>query len=136
MMLTNMFLIIKDNIDSLETLLKLMRRLKMPMDRVQFVCKEISDSVMKNWSKIEQIEFKPEPGQFRLSRKELNRKMHQYILRLQAWNLLNAWRNTYGTDAQSEELVRIFKIMSSNQYEMEIYEKLNRFKLTSSMIRI
>lgn len=136
MMLTNMFLIIKDNIDSLETLLKLMRRLKMPMDRVQFVCQEISDSVMKNWTKIEQIEFKPEPGKFRLSRKELNRKMHQYILRLQTWNLLNAWRNTYGTDAQSEELVRIFKIMSSNQYEMDIYEKLNRFKLTSSMIRI
>ena len=136
MMLTNMFMIIKDNIDSLETLLKLMRRLKMPMDRVQYVCKEIKDSVMKNWSKIEQIEFKPEPGKFRPSRKELNKKMRQYILRLQAWNLLNAWRNTYGTDAQSEELVRIFKLMSSNQYEFEIYEKLNTFKLSSNMIRI
>ncbi|CAF0737164.1 unnamed protein product [Brachionus calyciflorus] len=136
MMLTNMFMIIKDNIDSLETLLKLMRRLKMPMDRVQYVCKEINDSVAKNWSKIEQIEFKPEPGKFRLSRKELNKKMRQYILRLQAWNLLNVWRSTYGTDAQSEELVRIFKLMSSNQYEMEIYEKLNMFKLSSSMIRI
>ena len=67
---------------------------------------------------------------------KLNKKMRQYILRLQAWNLLNVWRSTYGTDAQSEELVRIFKLMSSNQYEMEIYEKLNMFKLSSSMIRI
>jgi hypothetical protein len=70
-----MFLIIKDNIDSTETLLKLMRRLKMPMDKVEYVCKEISDNVAKNWEKIALIEYPPEPGKLRLSRKELKKKM-------------------------------------------------------------
>jgi hypothetical protein len=45
-----MFDAIKDAIDSQETLFKLMRRLKMPMDKVEIVCKEIADDIKKNWS--------------------------------------------------------------------------------------
>ena len=131
-----MFLIIKDNIDSTETLLKLMRRLKMPMDKVEYVCKEISDNVAKNWEKIALIEYPPEPGKLRLSRKELKKKMYIYILKLQTWNLLNAWRNTFGPDAQSEELIRIFKLMNSNKFENELYEKLVTLKFTSNMLKV
>ena len=131
-----MFMLVKDNIDSLETLLKLMRRLKMPMDKVDYVCREIKDSVTKNWNKIALIEYPPEPGKLSLSRRELRIKMEQYILKLQSWNLLNAWRNTFGADAQSDELIRIFKLMNSNQYENLLYQKLLTLKLSSNMLRV
>ena len=136
MLLCNMFMIVKDNVDSLETLLKIMRRLKMPMDRVQYVCKEIQDSVAKNWSKIALVEYPPEPGKLRPTKRELHRKMNEYILKLQAWNLLNAWRSTYGSDAQSDELIRILKIMNSNNLENDLYEKLVSAKLSSNMFRV
>ena len=136
MILCNMFVLIKDNIDSIETLYKLMRRLKMPMERVDYVCKEISDSVTKNWKKIAAVEYPIEPGKLRLSRRELKVKMKEYILKLQAWNLLNAWRNTFGTEAQSDEIVRILKLMNSNQFENELYQKLVAFKLSSNMFRV
>jgi hypothetical protein len=131
-----MFLLIKDNIDSVETLLKLMRRLKMPMDRVEYVCREINDSVTKNWSKIAALEYPIVPGKIGLSRRELNRKMLEYILKLQTWNLLNAWRTTFGSDAQSDELIRIFKLMNSNQFENELYIKLQSLKLSSNLLRV
>jgi hypothetical protein len=136
MLLCNMFLVVKDNINSIETLMKLMRRLKMPMDRVNYVCKEIQISVSKNWKQISAIEFPPEPGKLSLSQKELRIKMNQYILRLQTWNLLNAWRNMNGIEAQSDELIRIFKLMNSNEYEDEIYNKLVTLKLTSNLLRV
>jgi hypothetical protein len=138
MILSNMFLIIKDNIDSIETLLKLMRRLKMRMDRCEYVCKEISDSVMKNWSKISMLEYPIEPGKIRPNRNEMKKRMHEYILKLQAWNLLNAWRNnnTHGGEAQSDELIRILKLMNSNQFENELCEKLSAFKLSANMFRV
>ena len=131
-----MFMLVKDNIDSLETLLKLMRRLKMPMDKVDYVCREIKDSVTKNWSKIAIIEYPPQPGKLGLSRRELRIKMEEYILKLQSWNLLNAWRSTYGADAQSDELIRIFKLMNSNQFENLLYQKLLTLKLSSNMLRV
>jgi hypothetical protein len=127
---------VKDNIDSIETLMKLMRRLKMPMDRVDFVCKEIEISVSKNWKQISAIEFSPQPGKLSLSQKALLKKMNQYILRLQTWNLLNAWRNMNGIEAQSDELIRVFKLMSSNECESEIYNKLLTLKLTSNVLRL
>ena len=131
-----MFMLVKDNIDSEETLLKLMRRLKMPMDKVEYVCREIRDSVTKNWTKIALIEYPQEPGKLRLSRRELRIKMEQYVLKLQSWNLLNAWRNTFGPDAQSDELIRIFKLMNSNQFENLLYQKLLTLKLSSNMLRV
>jgi hypothetical protein len=136
MILCNMFVLIKDNIDSIDTLYKLMRRLRMPMERVDYVCREISDSVAKNWPKIAAAEYPIVPGQLRLTRRELKVKMAEYTLRLQTWNLLNAWRNTRGTDAQSDEIVRIFKLMNSNQFENEIYKKLVSFKLSANMFRV
>lgn len=136
MILCNMFVLIKDNIDSIETLNKLMRRLKMPMERVEFVCKEISDSVTKNWHKIAEVEYPAEPGKLRPSRREMKTKMKEYILKLQTWNLLNAWRNTFGTEAQSDEIIRIFKLMNSNQFEDQLYKKLVSFKLSSGMLRV
>jgi hypothetical protein len=136
MLLCNMFLMLKDNINSTETLMKMMRRLKMPMDRVNYVCKEIHISVSRNWQQISSIEFPPEPGKLSHSQKELKRKMNQYILSLQTWNLLNAWRNMNGIEAQSDELIRIFKLMNSNDYENEIYHKLVSLKLTSNVFRV
>jgi hypothetical protein len=136
MILCNMFVLIKDNIDSIETLHKLMRRLKMPMERVEYVCKEIGDSVAKNWPKIAAVEYPILPGKLRLTRRELKVKMAEYTLKLQTWNLLNAWRNTYGTEAQSDEIIRIFKLMNSNQFEGELYKKLVSFKLSSNMFRV
>ena len=136
MLLCNMFLIIKDNIDSLETLMKLLRRLKMPMDRCEYVCTEITNSVSKNWSKIAAVEYPPEPGTLGLSRKELSKKMQQYILKLQAWNLLNAWRNIYGADAHTDELIRILKLMNSNNFENDLFEKIYKLKYKSNSFRV
>lgn len=136
LLLCNMFLIIKDNIDSLETLLKLLRRLRMPMDKVQLACKEIADNIKKNWTKIAAKEFAPEPGKMSLTRKELSKKMNEYILKSQTWNLLNYWRNTYTVDAQSDELMRILRLMNSNQYENDLYEKLLTLKCNSNLLRI
>ena len=136
MLLCNMFVVIKDNIDSLDTLLKLMRRLRMPMDKVQSACKEIGESVSKNWPKIVAAEYAPEPGKLSLSRKELNKRMHQHTLKIQTWNMLNSWRNTFGTDAQSDELLRIFKLMNSNQFENALYEKLLALKYSSNLFKV
>ncbi len=136
MLLCNMFLVIKDTIDSKETLLKILRRLKMPMDKVDYVCKEIQNNVTKNWTKIAEIEYPKQPGKLSLSRRELNKKMREYILKLQAWNLLNAWRNTFGPDAPSDELVRILRLMNSNDCENLLYEKVFRLKFASSMFRV
>ncbi len=136
MILCNMFVLIKDNIESVETLYKLMRRLKMPMERVEYVCKEIGDSVAKNWPKIAAVEYPIVPGQLRLTQRELKVKMTEYTLKLQTWNLLSAWRNTFGTEAQSDEIIRIFKLMNSNQFEAELYRKLVSFKLSSNMFRV
>lgn len=108
----------------------------MPMDRVEYVCKEIKNSVTENWPKIASIQYPPEVGKLSLSRKELLVKMNEYILRLQTWNLLNAWRNTHGSEAQSDELIRIFKLMNSNQNENDIYQKLITFKLTTSRFKV
>lgn len=131
-----MFILIKDHIDSLETILKLMRRLKMPMDRVEYVCKEIEINVREMWPKISARLYPIEPGKLRPSRRELNRFMHDYILKMQTWNLLCTWRAHFGADANSDEIVRVFKLMNSNQFENEIYERLVAFKLTSSRLRI
>ena len=62
--------------------------------------------------------------------------VYNYILKLQTWNLLNAWRNTHGVEAQSDELLRIFKLMNSNRNENEIYNNLVTLKLTSNILRI
>ena len=131
-----MFTIIKDNIDSQDTLFKIMRRLKMPMDRVEYVCKDILINVSKNWTKISMTEFPPEPGKLRPSRKDLTKLMNQYALKLQTWNLLNAWRNVNTAEGLSDELLRIIKLMNSNDYENLIYDKLNNLKLRSNMLRI
>jgi hypothetical protein len=131
-----MFLLIKDNIDSLQTLMKILRRLKMPMDRCDYVCTEIRESVAKNWTKISLIEYPPEPGKLSMTRKESLRKMNQYILKLQAWNMLNAWRNTNGSEAHSDELLRILKLMNSNNYENDLYEKLYKLKFKSNAFRV
>jgi hypothetical protein len=136
MQLCNMFLIIKDNIDSLETLLKLMRRLKMPKDKVELVCKEIVDNVNKNWNQLVIVEYPFIPGQLRPNKRELLRKKHEYILKLQAWNLLNMWRNMNGENAQSDELLRIFKLMNSSNLENNLLEKLISSKNTSNMLRV
>ena len=136
MLLCNMFLIIKDTIDSKETLLKILRRLKMPMDKVDYVCKEIANNVTKNWSKIVETEYPVIRGQLSPSRKELTKRMHQYILKLQAWNLMNAWRNTFGPDAPSDELVRILKLMNSNDREDRLYQKVFKLKCSSNMFKL
>jgi hypothetical protein len=136
MLLCNMFLLVKDNIDSLTTLMKLMRRLKMPMDRCEYVCTEIQNSVAKNWTKIASVEYPPEPGKLSMSKKESNKLMQQYILRLQAWNMMNAWRNTFGADARSDELLRILKLMNSNNYENDLYEKLYKLKYKANALRL
>ena len=113
-----------------------MRRLKMPMDKVEFVCKEIHASVVKNWSKIAAQEYPPVPGQLSASKKELAKRMHHYILKLQAWNLMNAWRNTFGPDAPSDELVRILKLMNSNDREDKLYQKVFQLKYTANMFKV
>lgn len=132
-----MFMAIKDNIESKETLLKILRRLKMPMDKVDYVCKEIQNNVTKNWKKIADIEFPLIPGKLSPSRKEMLKLMQKYILKLQAWNLLNAWRNTFGPDAPSDELVRILKLMNSTDNENLLYEKIFKLKYsTCNMFRV
>ena len=136
MLLCNMFMVVKDSIDSIETLFKIMRRLKMPMPKVEYVCKEIQASVLKNWPKIVALEYPAVPGKLSLSRKELTKRMHHYTLKLQTWNMLNAWRNSFGPEAPSDELLRILKLMNSNERENVIYEKLLKLKCTSNMFRV
>lgn len=131
-----MFLVIKDCIDSKETLLKIMRRLRMPMDKVEYVCKEIHNNVTKNWPKIAEQEYPPVPGKLSLTRRELAKRMHQYILGLQAWNLMNAWRNTFGPDAPSDELIRILRLMNSNEREDRLYQKVFKLKCTANMFKV
>lgn len=134
--MSNMFMLIKDHVDSLETMIKLMRRLKMPMDRVEFVCKEIDQSVRETWPKIAARLYPFEAGKLRPSRRELNRRMLDYILRMQTWSLLCAWRAHFGAEAQSDELLRVFKLMNSNNFENEIYEKLVAFKINSARFKV
>lgn len=135
-MMSNMFALIKDHIDSLDTILKLMRRLRMPMDRVEYVCKEIEQSVRETWPKIAARLYPIEPGKLRPNKRELNRRMQEYTLRMQTWSLLCAWRAHFGSDAQSDELLRVFKLMNSNNFENDIYEKLVAFKINSSRFKV
>lgn len=108
----------------------------MPMDKVEYVCKEIHNSVAKNWTKIAEQEYPPVPGKLSLTKRELVKRMYQYILKLQAWNLMNAWRNTFGPDAPSDELIRILKLMNSNEREDRLYQKVFKLKCTANMFRV
>ena len=130
MLLVNMFDIIKDTIESQETLLKLMRRLKMPMDKVEIVCKEISENVLKNWSN------RLDKSQLRIKKKELPKIQRAYILRIQTWKLLNIWRQLYGIEAHTDELYRVLNLMNSNESEEALLTKVKTLKYYSSAIKI
>jgi hypothetical protein len=125
-----MFVIIKDEIDSQETLFKLMRRLKMPMDKVELVCKEIDDYIKANWKQ------NADKNKLRMKKADIHKFIKEQTLKTQTWKLLNIWRQVYGTDAHSDELIRIFRLMNSNQYEDALLSKLHSLKYVSSVLKI
>jgi hypothetical protein len=130
MLLVNMFDAIKDAIDSQETLFKLMRRLKMPMDKVEIVCKEIADDIKKNWSN------RLDQSLLKIKKKDLPKLQREYTLRIQTWKLLNIWRQLYGIEAHSDELYRVINLMNSNESEEALLNKIKTLKFYSSAIKI
>lgn len=129
-LLCNMFNIIKDEIKSKETLMKLMRRLKMPMDKVELVCKDI-DEIVRNSSQNSKNKKKSKQ-----KRAQSTRELNESILKIQTWKLLNIWRHIYGTDASTDELLRILKLMCSNEIEENILEKVNHIRNVANVLKI
>lgn len=127
-----MFATIKDEIDSQDTLFKLMRRLKMPMDKVEIVCNEIAESVKLNWAK----RAEKDKSIARLRKKDLIKAQREFTLKIQTWKLLNIWRQLYGVEAQSDELLRVIKLMNSNEHEEALLNKLEVLKYTSNALKI
>ncbi len=125
-----MFDTIKDAIDSQQTLFKLMRRLKMPMDKVEIVCNEIGEDIKENWSK------RLDKSELRIKRKDLPSIQRQYILKIQTWKLLNIWRQLYGIDAHTDELYRVLNLMNSNENEEALLNKVKMLKFYSSALKI
>jgi hypothetical protein len=102
----------------------------MPMDKVELVCKEIEDYIKVNWK------HNADKTKLRMKKADINKFIKEQTLKTQTWKLLNIWRQVYGTDAHSDELIRIFRLMNSNQYEDALLSKLHSLKYVSSVLKI